>query len=138
MNSIEIINRLPPPSDGHPWSAASSVHASSSKPPTVGARLDEILPLLDVIPEAGPPVLFVLGPWLFVVLMLIGPFVLLFTMVLAAVIFVAVTGAMFALPYLLVHHLRKLRLPHHAPHLSLRRLRILHHHPQPDVTSNGM
>ena len=51
--------------------------------------------------------LFVLGPWLFVVLMLIGPFVLLFTLVLAAMIFVAVAGGMCVLPYLLVRHLRK-------------------------------
>jgi hypothetical protein len=107
MHSIEVINRLPPPSARHLGSATPSIHASDFNPPSIGERLDEILPLIDVIPEAGPPVIFILGPWLVFVLMLIGPFLLLFTLALAAVIFVAIAVAILTPPYLFVRHVRK-------------------------------
>ncbi len=123
MNSIVMINRLPPPGAGHPRSATARAHAFV--PPAGGERFDEILPLIDFVPEAGPPVLFILGPWLCVVLMLIGPFLVLVTLVLAAVIVVAVAGTACALPYLLVHHLRKLSSHHPARQPFMRR----HHGP---------
>jgi len=145
MNSITMINRLPAPSDGR-RSTTLSPHASDFSPPTIGERVDEILPLLDVVPEAGPPVLFVLGPWLFVVLMLIGPFVLLVTVMLATVLLIVTAAALVVLPYLLVHQVRK-RWPHRpVPQTSLRLLRAttrpaatdLRQHSPSDVTSNGM
>ena len=75
-----------------------------------GARgvLDELLPVIDVVPVAGPPVLFLAAPWLLLVLMLAGPFALLVTLavlVVATVLLVAlaaaVAGALLASPYLL-------------------------------------
>ncbi len=141
MNSIEMINRLPPPSAGLHGRATPRTRATDFAPSSVGERLDELLPLIDVVAEAGPPVLFVLGPWLFVVLMLIGPFVLLVTLVLVAAIFVAVAGAACVLPYLLVHHLRRSWPRHPARHAFVRRhrpIRDLHPHPHTDVTSNRM
>jgi hypothetical protein len=143
MNSIEMINRLPPSSAGHTWSAGSSVRASGGALPTAGQRFDEILPLVDLLPQVGPPLVFVLGPWLVVVLMLIGPLVLLFTLMIATVLLGAVAAATFALPYLLVRRLRK-RWPHRpARHLSRRRLRGplktgLYPHSSTDVTPHGM
>ncbi len=133
MNSIEMINRLPPSSAGHPRSATPGARPSDFAVPTAAERFDEILPLLDVVPEAGPPVLFVLGPWLFVVLMLIGPFVLLVTLVLASAVFIAIAAALCGLPYLLVHQLRKPRPHHYAWHP----MHLFQHSPT-DVTSNGM
>jgi len=154
MNSTEMSNRRP------------SARAPETALPTIGERLDEILPLLDFVPEAGPPVLFVLGPWLFVVFMLIGPFVLLATLVLAAVILVVVAAVMCALPYLLVHHLRAAWRRHRVSPVPGGHLRgpteitllaqrpagrlvsghaqvpalvtELHRQSQPDVTSHGM
>lgn len=134
MNSIEMINRLPPPSASRPGSATRGTQASDVGLPTVGERFDEILPLFDFIPEAGPPVIFVLGPWLLLVLMLIGPFVLLVTLVLVAAVFLAIAAAMFLLPYLLLKHLRTSWPHRRARHTSVRRLRGL----ISNVTSNGL
>jgi hypothetical protein len=85
-----------------------------SSEPTFGETLAELVPLIDFVPQAGPPVVFVLGPWLFLVLMLAAPFACLVTLVVAmtvaAVVLVAVSGAvlfLLAAPYLLVRHLRR-------------------------------
>lgn len=137
MNSIVTINRVPPPSADHRSSASQSVQASAFTLPTIGQRLSELVPLIDFVPQAGPPLIFVLGPWLFVVLMLIGPLVLIATLMIVAVIFILVAAAALALPVLLVRRLRR-----HASgrHTSVRPLRVpdLHPHPHTDVTSNGM
>jgi hypothetical protein len=80
-----------------------------SKQPTAGAMLDEILPLIGVIPVAGPPVVLVAGPWLLFALMLAGPFALLVTLVVvlvAAAALIGLIGAILAAPYLLVRHVR--------------------------------
>ena len=45
-------------------------------PPPVRDMLTEVIPLIDVVVVSGPPAIFILGPWLLVVLMLIGPFLL--------------------------------------------------------------
>ena len=68
--------------------------ACPSERPTVGAML------------AGPPVVFLLGPALFLVLMLAGSFACLFALL------VALTGAILAAPYLLVRHRRRNRVRH--------------------------
>jgi hypothetical protein len=52
---------------------------------TSGEMLEETLPLVGVIPVAGPPIALVAAPWLFVGLMLAGPFALLFTVVVVLV-----------------------------------------------------
>ena len=57
----------------------------------------------------GPPIIFVLGPWLLLVLLLIGPFALLFTGLLVLALaagLLAVFIAVIASPYLLIRHLR--------------------------------
>ena len=81
--------------------------------------LRETLPLIGVIPVAGPPVIVVAGPWLLVGLMLAGPFALLLTIVVscaAAAALLRLAVAVLALPYRLVRDLRGL----HAPRPSVR------------------
>ena len=53
--------------------------------PTFGEMVDEIVPLIGVIFVAGPPVIFVAGPWLLLCLMLTGPFAVLVAFVVGAV-----------------------------------------------------
>jgi hypothetical protein len=99
-------------------SATPSASSPESMLPTVGERLDEILPLISFVPVAGPPVIFLVGPWVLFVLMLTGPFLLLVTFVLAGVILVVTTATVLAPPYLLVRHLRRhsaRRLERHTP-----------------------
>jgi hypothetical protein len=69
---------------------------------------DERAPILLAPAFFGPPVIFVLGPWLLVVLLLIGPFALILTFVLAVALagaLLAVFVAVIASPYLLIRHL---------------------------------
>jgi hypothetical protein len=58
--------------------------------------VDEILPLIGVVFVAGPPVIFIAGPWLLLALMLSGPFALLVAlgavMVVAAVLLSTLAG----------------------------------------------
>jgi hypothetical protein len=75
--------------------------------------LAELVPLIGFVPAYGPPAIFVLGPWLFLVLMLAGPFACLFAlvvvMIVAATVLAALTAAILAIlaaPYLLVRRLR--------------------------------
>ena len=66
-------------------------------------------PLIGFVPTAGPPVVFVLGPWLFLALMLAGPFACLFAVVTAmlvvATVVAALIAAIVAAPFLVVRHL---------------------------------
>jgi hypothetical protein len=87
--------------------------------PSFGEMLEELLPVVGVVVVAGPPVVFLFGPWLFLVLMLVGPFVLAVTVVLvivvalvAAAALVALTGAIAATPYLVVRRLAGHRRGH--------------------------
>ena len=64
--------------------------------------------MIDAPAFFGPPVIFVLGPWLLLVLLLIGPFALIVTFVLGlavAVGLLTVFLAVIASPYLLIRHL---------------------------------
>jgi hypothetical protein len=49
---------------------------SSSKTPTVSAELGELLPLVCAVAIYGPPVLFLLVPWLCLGVLLSAPFAL--------------------------------------------------------------
>jgi hypothetical protein len=72
-------------------------------------RLGATVPLISAPAFFGPPVIFILGPWLLLVLLLIGPAALLITFVLVAAVAVGLLvalGAVIASPYLLVRHLR--------------------------------
>jgi hypothetical protein len=75
-----------------------------------GDVLDDIVPVIEVIPVYGPPLIFVLGPWLLLGLMLSGPFAVLvaFAAVAAAVVvlFAALAGIL-ATPFLIVRALRR-------------------------------
>ena len=77
--------------------------------PTVGEGLQEVLSLISAPAFFGPPVIFLLGPWLLLVLLLIGPAALLITLLLVAAIaagLLVALSALIASPYLLVRHLR--------------------------------
>jgi hypothetical protein len=76
--------------------------------PTAGDVLADIVPVLETVFVAGPPVLAAwLGTVLFA-LMLVAPVALLVTLVavmIAPVALVALAGAILATPYLVVRHL---------------------------------
>jgi hypothetical protein len=69
----------------------------------------ETTPLIDAPAFFGPPIIFVLGPWLLLVFLLIGPFALILTIL---VVLAVVAGllvafvAVIASPYLLIRHLQ--------------------------------
>lgn len=124
MNTTELIRPPRAPSAARQWSDArrGASNPAASERPTFGEMVAEIVPLIGFIPVAGPPVIFVLGPWLFLVLMLAGPFACLFAlvvvMIVAAMVLAALAGAVLALlaaPYLLVRYVRE----HRARHASL-------------------
>ena len=74
--------------------------------------LAEITSLIEFVPYYGPPVAFLLGPWLLLALVLVVLFAVLLTLV-AGMIVVAVALAaivsILAAPYLLVRRLRRNR-----------------------------
>jgi hypothetical protein len=75
-------------------------------------------PLIDAPAFYGPPVIFVLGPWLLLVLLLIGPFAAMVTVVFAMAVvagLLAVLVAVIASPYLLIRHLRAHGMVHAKP-----------------------
>jgi hypothetical protein len=86
--------------------ATSAVHDL----PSVGEMRDEIRPLIGAVVVAGPPMVFLAGPLTVGTLMLAGPFALMVTLVLVAIVaaaaLVALAGVIVAAPYLLVRHLR--------------------------------
>jgi hypothetical protein len=77
--------------------------------PTLREGLGEALPLISAPAFFGPPVIFLLGPWLLLTLLLIPPAALLITLVVLFLLsagLLAALGALIASPYLLVRHLR--------------------------------
>jgi len=100
----------------HPTDPRRGAGAPASERSTFGETLAEIVPLVGFVPAYGPPAVFVLGPWLFLVLMLAGPFAFLLTwvvvMLVAATVLAALTAAILAIlaaPYLLIRRLRRYR-----------------------------
>ena len=96
-----------------------------SEQPTAGAMLDEILPLIGVIPVAGPAAILVASPWLLLVLMLAGPFALLVTLaavLVAAAALIGLIGAVLAAPYLVVRYLHSARARHSTSRAIVQRL----------------
>jgi hypothetical protein len=96
------------------------------RPPTVGAMLGETVSLICTVAIYGPPVVFVAAPWLFLGLILSGPFALVVTLVLAllaATALVGAVGALLATPYLLLRRYREVAAPAtaHVP-VQLRRV----------------
>jgi hypothetical protein len=93
--------------------AGHGASTSASERRTRGETLVETIALVDAIAGYGPPVIFVVGPWLLLALMLSAPFAVLLTliavMLLAAAVFGALIVAVLAPPYLLMRHLRSVR-----------------------------
>jgi hypothetical protein len=80
---------------------------------THGDILADIVPVIDTVYVAGPPVLLAWAGTVLLALMLAGPFALLVTFVIvlvAAAALVTLAGAVLAAPYLLVRHLRGRRV----------------------------
>lgn len=82
--------------------------------------------MLLFVPQAGPPVLLLLGPLLLFDLLLAAPFAALITLMLAAVVAAGVLVALVGLlasPYLLVRHVRTRRAARRErPPVARRRL----------------
>jgi hypothetical protein len=82
---------------------------TASGPPTFGDQLAEVLPVVDTVYVAGPPLLVAWTGTVMFALMLAGPFALVVTLALvfvAAAAVVALAGAILATPYLLIRHFR--------------------------------
>ena len=82
---------------------------TASGPPTLGDQLAEVLPVIDTVFVAGPPVLVAWAGTVLFALMLAGPFALVATLVVvlvAAAAVVTLAGAILATPYLLIRHFR--------------------------------
>jgi hypothetical protein len=109
MNTTEPHSPPPPAGATTPWTdAARAAPLSSTELPAFGEMLDDILPVIGVVLVAGPPVIFVAGPWLLLALMLSGPFALLVAFVvvgLVAAALVVTLAAIVATPYVLVRRL---------------------------------
>jgi hypothetical protein len=74
----------------------------------------------------GPPITFLLGPWLLLVLLFIGPFALIFTILVVMAVaagVLAVAAAVIASPYLLIRHLRGHGKAHAKPRAPRRLFR---------------
>lgn len=100
--------------------------SAMNESPTVGDRLQEVLPLLSAPAYFGPPVVFLLGPWLLLVLLLVPPAAVLITLatvVLLTATVLAALGALIASPYLLVRHLGA---RHSITHSRSLRPRLIH------------
>jgi hypothetical protein len=77
--------------------------------PSAADFLAEEVPLVGVIPVAGPPLILLAGPLVLFALLLAGPFVLVLTLVIAMAAAAALVGLVAAIvvsPYFLVRHLR--------------------------------
>ena len=86
-----------------------SVNNTTSGRPTRRDIIEGVEPLAVAPAFFGPPVVFLLGPWLLLVLLIIPPAAVLITLVVAfAVVAVALVGlvALLASPYLLVRYVR--------------------------------
>jgi hypothetical protein len=88
--------------------SVTTTHTQSLDHPTRSEAFDEAAPAIGAPAIYGPPVAFVLGPWLILVLLLIPPAALLITLALVVAVAAAVPVAIAALvasPFLLARHL---------------------------------
>jgi len=129
MSTRQTIHSLPRPG------APRSVGVRGRGRPTAVETLHETASLIGAPPIYGPPIIFVLGPWLLLVLLLIPPAAFLITLVLvvaaAAGVLVAVS-ALVASPYLLVRHM----LARHAA--RRRRVASEHRAARPRPAASGV
>jgi hypothetical protein len=110
MNTTTVQLAHAPPKSATPRSIAARQRGSESpEGPTLRETLDETAPLIGAHTIYGPPLIFVLGPWLLVGLLVIPPAAFLITLVLVAVVAAGLVVALVglaSLPYLLVRRLR--------------------------------
>jgi hypothetical protein len=115
------------PESATPRPAASRPRGSAPpEDPTWGEAFNEGASLIDAPAFYGPPVGFLLGPWLLLVLLLIGPVALIFTILVvmaAAAVVLALAAAVIASPYLLIRHLHEHGTAHAKPRAPRRPLR---------------
>jgi hypothetical protein len=86
-----------------------SVATITNQRPTRHDIIEDVEPLVVAPAFFGPPVVFLLGPWMLLVLLIIPPAAVLITFVLVFAVVIVALVAIFALlasPYLLVRHLR--------------------------------
>ena len=116
-----------PPESVTPRPIASRRRRSASPdPPTLGELLQTTAPLINAPAFYGPPVIFLLGPWLLLVLLLIGPFAVIVTGVLLLAVaagLLVLFAAVVASPYLLIRHLRAHHVVHAKPSTPVHLLR---------------
>jgi hypothetical protein len=89
--------------------------------PTWGELFDETAALSRAPAFFGPPVIYLLGPWLLLVLLLSGPFALALTLVVVLAVaasLLAMFVAVIASPYLLIRHLRGHGVAHARPRFA--------------------
>jgi hypothetical protein len=87
--------------------------------PTRSEVFDEAAPAFGAPPLYGPPVIFLLGPWLLLVLLLIPPAAFLLTIGLVIIVVAAPAALLVAVPYLLVRRLRARKEAHRRRHASV-------------------
>jgi len=111
MNTTEPLTPPPPASLTTPSSDVSdAAPLTSTERPTFREMLDDVLPVIGVVFVAGPPVIFLAGPWLLLVLMLSGPFALVVAFVvvgLVAAALLATLAAIVVAPFVLVRRLHR-------------------------------
>jgi hypothetical protein len=111
MHTTQPLTPTPPPTGTSPWSdVADEGPAAPGERPTFREMLDDVLPVIGVVFVAGPPVIFLAGPWLLLVLMLSGPFALVVAFVLVGLVaaaLVATLAAIVAAPFVLVRHVHR-------------------------------
>ena len=97
-----------PPQSATPHPLAAAPRPTWPDPTTWGEVFAQTAPIIGAPAFFGPPVIFVLGPWLLLVLLLIGPFALILTLLLVMALagaLLAVFVAVIASPYLVIRHL---------------------------------
>ena len=97
------------------------ISPTASVPPTLGDMLADIVPVLATVFVAGPPVLVAWAATVLLALMLAGPFAFLVTLIVvlvAAAALLTLAGAILAMPYLLVRHLRGHRVRHTTSYME--------------------
>jgi hypothetical protein len=118
-NAYDPVVLEPASSQPGPVSDPQDRRSASPDRPTWSERLGETVPLISAPAFFGPPVIFLLGPWLLLVLLLVPPAAFLITLAVVTAVgaaLLAALGAVIASPYLLVRHLRaRHRLARAAP-----------------------
>jgi hypothetical protein len=111
--------------------------ATQSDRPTPAEEFDDLGAVVAAPAFYGPPVIFLLGPWLFLGLLLAPPAAVLITLVVVAVVAAALLAALVAVavsPYLLVRHVYARRAAHRRAHQH--EAAPVHHavHPAPAIS----